>query len=92
MGSFSPKFQSLSPRSLFALYSDGRLCMNFGYIGDGVGKEATVEGVREDLAWNISTSKTTTSTPTYPLLMGSQVVDFLELLDRLRTDQAQKSG
>lgn len=32
-GSFSPRFYAVSPRSMFTVYADGRLYMNFPYLG-----------------------------------------------------------
>lgn len=32
-GSFNPKFTAVSPKSLYTVYSDGRLYVNFGWLG-----------------------------------------------------------
>lgn len=32
-GSFNPKFNAVSPKSLYTVYSDGRLYVNFGWLG-----------------------------------------------------------
>jgi hypothetical protein len=33
IGSFNPKFTAVSPKSLYTVYSDGRLYVNFGWLG-----------------------------------------------------------
>lgn len=38
-GSFSPKFSSISARSLFTVYTDGNMILNFGWLNDNENAE-----------------------------------------------------
>jgi hypothetical protein len=48
-GSFNPKFYSISPKSIYTLNSDGRLSMNFGWLGGTDPGRMVVEMLGQEL-------------------------------------------
>lgn len=48
-GSFNPKFHAVSPKSLYGVYSDGRLYMNFRWLGSREAGRAAVEAIGKGL-------------------------------------------
>ena len=49
-GSFNPKYYKLAKRSLYTVYSDGELVLNFGWLNDSLTAERYRDLFREKLS------------------------------------------
>jgi len=86
-GSFSPKFARISKRSLFTVWSNGELSLNFGWLNDNKSTIKYRDEFKKDLekkgVFSIQRNYQTLY-PEYQInLWSNKVDDFIEVVNKL---------